>query len=52
MVVQHLVGIQKQESNHEREKSGSFGESESEDSVREELTYCRSQHSITEDSMG
>lgn len=50
MDVQRLVGIQKQESNHEREEAGSFGESESQDSVREELTFSRSQHCITEDS--
>lgn len=34
----YLVCVQEQESNHEREQTSSFGESESENGVREQLT--------------
>lgn len=34
----HLVGVQEEEGHHEGEQAGSFGESETKNGVREELT--------------
>lgn len=45
---QDLVSIQQQESNHEREKSSSFSEGESQDGVREELTCTPDQHEVSD----
>jgi len=37
----HLVGVQHEERNHEGEEAGGFGEGETKNGVREELT-CES----------